>query len=216
MAMEKPIVIVGTGLLAEQMRFYFEQQAGRRIEAYALDPQYLREDTFLERPVLSFDDALQRFPAATHDLFVAIGHTATAARKQKVLAAQAHGYALPSFVHASAVVAPGVSVGPNSLIQELAVVSPFVQLGDDVMLCPHASINHHCRVGAHSFFSAGAVVCGEVQIGELCFIGANAMVRDRVTVGEACVIGAGAVIMADCPPRGVYRAERTVRTRTLE
>ncbi len=90
--MAKPIVIVGTGLLAEQMRFYFEQQAGRRVEAHALDPEYLREDTFLDRPVLAFDDAVQRFPAATHDLFVAIGHTATAARKLKVLAAQALGY----------------------------------------------------------------------------------------------------------------------------
>jgi len=214
--MAKPIVIVGTGLLAEQMRFYFEKQAGRQVEAYALDPEFVREDTFLERPVLAFDDAVQRFPAATHDLFVAIGHTETAARKRKVVTAQALGYALPSFVHASASVAPGVSIGPNTLIQELAVVSPFVRLGDDVMLCPHASINHHSRVGAHCFFSAAVVVCGEVQIGELCFIGANAMIRDRVTVGEGCVIGAGAVIMADCEPRGVYRAHRTARTRTLE
>jgi sugar O-acyltransferase (sialic acid O-acetyltransferase NeuD family) len=214
--MAKPIVIVGTGLLAEQMRFYFEEQEGRRIEAYALDPAYLREDTFLGRPVLAFDEVMERFPAATHDLFVAIGHTATAARKRKVLAAQAAGYTLPSFVHASAVVAPGVSIGPNTLVQELAVVSPFVQLGDDVMLCPHASINHHCRIGAHCFFSVGAAVCGEVQIGELCFIGANATVRDRVTIGDSCVIGAGAVIMADCAPRGVYRAARTARTRDLE
>ena len=214
--MAKPIVIVGTGLLAEQMRFYFEQQAGRRVEAHALDPEYLREDTFLDRPVLAFDDAVQRFPAATHDVFVAIGHTATAARKSKVVAAQALGYALPSFVHASAIVAPGVAIGPNTLIQELAVVSPFVRLGDDVMLCPHASINHHTRVGAHCFFSAAVVVCGEAQIGELCFIGANATIRDRVTVGDGCVIGAGALVMADCEPRGVYRAQRTTRTRTLE
>jgi acetyltransferase-like isoleucine patch superfamily enzyme len=71
-------------------------------------------------------------------------------------------------------------------------------------------------VGAHCFFSAGAVVCGEVQIGELCFVGANATIRDRVTVGDGCVIGAGALVMADCEPRGVYRAQRTTRTRTLE
>jgi sugar O-acyltransferase (sialic acid O-acetyltransferase NeuD family) len=214
--MAKPIVIVGTGLLAEQMRFYFEHQAGWRVEAHALDPEYLREDTFLERPVLAFDDAVQRFPAATHDLFVAIGHTATAARKRKVLAAQALGYALPSFVHASASVAPGVAIGPNTLIQELAVVAPFVRLGDDVMLCPQVGINHHTRVGAHCFFAPAAVVCGEAQIGELCFIGANATIRDRVTVGDGCVIGAGAVVMADCEPRGLYRAARTARTRTLE
>lgn len=209
--MSKPLVIVGTGLLAEQVQFYFEQQGQRRIEAFALDAQYLREDRFLGRPVLSFEEAIKRFPPASHELFVAIGHTATEARKAKFQAAHSLGYFMPSFVHASAHVAPNVAIGPNTLIQELVMVAPFAMLGDDVMLCPQVSINHHTRVGAHCFFAPAAVVCGDARIGELCFIGANATVRDRVTIGEACVIGAGAVVMHDCAPRGVYRAARTPR-----
>lgn len=209
--MPKPLIIVGTGLLAEQVRFYFEQQAGRRVDAYALDPDYLREDRFLGRPVLAFEEAVKRFAPQTHDLFVAIGHTATEARKAKYLVAQALGYAMPSFVHASAHVAPNVAVGPNTLIQELAMIAPFATLGENLMLCPQVSINHHTRVGAHCFFAPAAVVCGDARIGELCFVGANATVRDRVSIGEACVIGAGAVVMHDCAPRGVYRAARTPR-----
>jgi sugar O-acyltransferase (sialic acid O-acetyltransferase NeuD family) len=215
-AASRPIIVVGIGLLAEQVRFYFEAQAGRRIEAHAVDPDFLREATFQGRPVLAFDDAVRRYPPSTHDLFVAIGHTATAARRRKVLDARQLGYALPSFVHPSAHVAPGVRVGVNTLIQELAMVSPFVQLGDDVMLCPQVGINHHTRVGAHCFFGPAAVVCGDARIGEACFIGANSTIRDRVTVGDGCIIGAGAVVMVDCEPGGVYRAERTPRTRTLE
>ncbi|WP_157267692.1 acetyltransferase [Azohydromonas aeria] len=214
--MDKPLVIVGTGLLAEQVAFYLGGVAGRPLAAFVLDPQYIREPTFLQRPVLDFVEAQARFPASTHDLFVAIGHTATAARRRWFDTAMAAGYSLPSYVHPTAWVAQNVAVGANTLIQEQAVVAPFVRLGDNVTLCPQVGINHHTRVGSHCFFAPGARVAGDADIGPGCFIGLGALVRDRVRVGEGCVIGAGAVIMADCPAGGLYRATRTDRTREVE
>lgn len=208
----KPLVIVGTGMLAEQVAFYFEAQ-GRTVDAFALDPQYIREAQFLGRPVLPVDEARQRFTPASHAMFVAIGFTATLARKRWFEQLRAEGYELPSYVHPSACVAPNVGVGANTLIQEQVVVAPFAQLGENLMLCPQVGINHHTRVGSHCFFAPAAVVAGDARIDELCFIGTNATIRDRVHVGEGCVIGAGAVIMADCPPGGVYRTPRTERTR---
>jgi sugar O-acyltransferase (sialic acid O-acetyltransferase NeuD family) len=206
---KKPIVIVGTALLAEQVHFYFAERSGRRVEAFAVDAEYLREASFCGKPVLEFEEALSRYPPATHELFVAIGFLATEARKRKYDLARALGYTLPSYVHPSAWVAENVHVGANTLIQEQAVVAPFVRLGEDVFLCPQVGINHHTRVGAHCFFAPAAVVAGDAEIGELCFIGTNATIRDRVHIGVGCVIGAGAVIMSDCAARGVYPAART-------
>ena len=208
--MDKPIVIVGTALLAEQMHFYFTAQ-GRRVAAFAVDAEYLREDIFCGRPVLEFEEALRGHPPATHELFVAIGVLATEARQRKFDHARALGYTLPSYVHASASVAANVRVGANTLIQEQAMVAPFVRLGENVFLCPQVGINHHTRVGDHCFFAPGAVVAGDAEIGELCFVGAHATIRDRVRVGAGCVIGAGALIMGDCAERGVYPAARTER-----
>lgn len=205
------LIVFGTGLLAEQMHFYFSTQAGRVVDAFVLDADYLRDDHFLGLPVVTPEHALQRFPPTTHDMFVAIGHTATRTRQQRFEAARAAGYAMPSFVHASAHVAANVHVGANCLVQELAMLAPFVQLGEDVLICPQVSINHHSRVGAHCFFAPAAVVCGDAAIGQRCFVGANATVRDRVCIGDDCVIGAGAVVMADCAPGGTYRAARTAR-----
>jgi sugar O-acyltransferase (sialic acid O-acetyltransferase NeuD family) len=210
--MDKPIVIVGTAMLAEQVHYYFTQQAQRVVEAFAVDAEYRREDSFCGKPVLEFEEALRRYPASTHELFLAIGFTATEARKAKFLAARGRGYTLPSYVHPSACVADNVQVGANTLIQEQAMVSPFVQLGDDLMVCPQVSINHHSRVGAHCFIAPAAVIAGAVDIGELCFIGANATIRDRVRIGEGCRIGAGAWIVDDCEPWGIYRVESTRRT----
>lgn len=209
--MGRPLLIVGTGLLAEQVRFYFSRQGGRRVDAHLLDPSYIVEPVFQGCPVLTFEQALQRHPPTSHDLFVAIGHTATAARQRWVEQALAAGYALPSFVHPSAVVADNVRIGVNTLVQELAMVSPFVQLGDNLVICPQVGINHHTRVASHCFFAPQAVVAGDAEIGPRCFIGLGAVIRDRVRIGADCIIGAGAVIMADCPAAGVYPAVRTVR-----
>lgn len=209
--MDKPIVIVGTALLAEQMHFYFTGAAGRRVEAFAVDAEYRKEDSFCGRPVLEFGEALQRFSPGTHDLFIAIGFLATQARQRKFEQARALGYTMPSYVHPSAWVAANVRVGANTLIQEQAVVSPFATLGDDVFLCPQVGINHHTRVGAHCFFAPAAVVAGDADIGEACFIGTHATIRDRVRVGPRCVIGAGAVIMTDCAADGVYPGPRSAR-----
>lgn len=211
--MSRPLLIVGVGLLAEQMQFYFETLGARPIDAFVLDPDYIREPQFLGRPVLDRSEALQRFGPDTHDAFVAIGFLATRARQRWFESMQAAGYRLASYVHPSASVAQNVRVGANTLIQEQVVVAPFAQLGEDVMLCPQVGINHHTRVGAHSFFAPSAVVAGQAIIGERCFIGTHATIRDRVHVGDDCVVGAGAVIMHDCPPGGVYRAAATARTR---
>jgi sugar O-acyltransferase (sialic acid O-acetyltransferase NeuD family) len=208
------LLIVGTGMQAEETVYYLGTLGGHEVEAFLLDPDYLKEPAFLGRPVLGFDEAARRFPPATHALFVAIGMTAMAARKRWFLAARAAGYEMPNYVHPSASVARNVVLGANTIVKDLSVVSPFVTLGDDLILCPQVNVSHHARLGSHGFYAPGAIVSGAAVVGEQCFIGAGAIVRDRVTIGDGCVIGAGAVVMEDCAPHGVYRAARTSRTRT--
>jgi sugar O-acyltransferase (sialic acid O-acetyltransferase NeuD family) len=212
----KALLIVGTGMQAEETVYYLGTLGGHEVDAFLLDPEYLKEPTFLGRPVLAFDDARVRFPAATHALFVAIGMTAMQARRRWFLAARDAGYALPTYVHPSASVARNVVLGANTIVKDLAVVSPFATLGHDLILCPQVNISHHARLGSHGFYAPGAIVSGSAVIGEGCFVGAGAIVRDRVSVGDGCIIGAGAVVMEDCAPHGVYRAARTSRTRTTK
>lgn len=209
--MQKPLLIVGTGLLAEQVHFYFSTLGGRSIEAFVLDAPYIKEPQFLQRPVIESSEALRRYTPATHDMFVAIGLLATEARKRWFLDARARGYELASYVHPTAWVAENVRLGANMLIQEQVMVAPFARIGENVFLCPQVGINHHTQVDDHCFFAPGAVVAGDARIGELCFIGTNATIRDRVRIAAGCVIGAGAVIMSDCAERGTYPAQRTER-----
>lgn len=210
--MSKPLVIFGVGDLPEQTHYYFSRHAGRRVEAYTVDAEFLRCDSFAGLPVLAFHEAQRRFPPATHELFVAIGYSrVNSVRRRVFLDAQALGYTLPSFVHESAVVARNVAIGANCLVRELAAVAPFATIGDNVFLGPHAVVSHHARIASHVFMANGAVVCGRAVIGEACFIGANSVVRDKVIVGSGCIVGAGAVILGDCDAGGVYAAAPTLR-----
>jgi sugar O-acyltransferase (sialic acid O-acetyltransferase NeuD family) len=214
--MSKPIVIFGVGDLPEQMHYYFSQHAGRRVEAFTVDAEFLRCGSFCGLPVLPFHEAQRRFPPATHELFVAVGYSqVNSVRRRVFLEAQAQGYTLPSFVHETAVVARNVVVGANCLLRELAAVSPFATLGDNVFVGVHVNVSHHARIASHVFIANGAVVCGGAVIGEACFVGANAMVRDKVIVGSRCIVGAGAVVMGNCDADGVYAAAPTPRRERL-
>lgn len=206
------MLIFGLGELPDQVHYYFSQHAGRRVEAFTVDPAYAAVDRFAGLPVLPFDEAQRRFPPATHDLFVAIGYSQfNGVRERVIQQALALGYALPSFVHESACVARNASIGVNCLLREMAVLSPFVSLGDGVIVGMQVGVSHHVRVGSYVWLAAHSIVCGSARIGENCFIGANATVRDKVSVGAGCIVGAGALIMEDCEAGGVYAATPTPR-----
>lgn len=210
--MSKPLLIFGLGELPDQANYYFSQHAGRRVEAFTVDPAYATVSQFAGLPVLTFDEAQCRFPPATHDLFVAVGYSQRNRGRQRLVEqARALGYALPSFVHESAVVARNVSLGVNCMVREQSAVSPFAHVGDGVIIGMQVGVSHHVSIGSHAWLSAGCVVCGSAAIGERCFVGANATVSSKVSVGPECIIGAGALIMADCAADGVYAAVPTVR-----
>jgi sugar O-acyltransferase (sialic acid O-acetyltransferase NeuD family) len=182
------------------------------VEAFTVDPAYATVSQFAGLPVLAFDEAQRRFPPATHDLFVAVGYSQRNRGRQRVVElARALGYALPSFVHESAVVARNVTLGMNCMVRELAALSPFARLGDGVIIGMQVGVSHHVSIGSHAWLSAGCVVCGSAAIGERCFIGANATVSSKVSVASGCIIGAAARIMSDCAADGVYAATPTPR-----
>lgn len=208
----KPLLIFGVGELPDQAHYYFSQHAGRQVEAFTVDAEYATVSRFAGLPVLAFEEAQRRFAPATHDLFVAVGYSQrNQGRKRVVELAQALGYALPSFVHESAVVARNVSLGVNCMVREQSAVSPFTRLGDGVIIGMQVGVSHHVRIDNHAWLSAGSVVCGSASIGERCFIGANATVADKLSVGPGCIIGAGALILGDCAADGVYAAMPTPR-----
>jgi sugar O-acyltransferase (sialic acid O-acetyltransferase NeuD family) len=212
--MRTPLVIFGTGDIAELAHFYFRTDSEYEVVAFTVDAAYLVEKTFCGLPVVAFEEVTEHYPPGKCDLFVALSYAKlNAVRKDKYLAAKACGYKLASFVSSRATVLNEKRIGENCFILENNVIQPFVAIGNNVTLWSGNHIGHHSRIEDHCFVASHVVVSGGVDIGEQCFIGVNATLRDHIKIGQKCVIGAGALLLVDAEAEGVYIGPATERSK---
>ena len=210
------LVIFGAGDIARLAHFYFSTDSDHQVVAFAVDPEYRAAETFLDLPLVSIDDAVERYPPDEHKMFVAMSYQQmNRVRAAKYARAKALGYELVSYVSSRCSFLTRYPVGDNCFILEDNTVQPFVRIGNDVTLWSGNHIGHDAVVGDHCFISSHVVVSGHVDIGPSCFIGVNATLRNSIAIAERTLIGAGAVIMKNTRPGSVYtapRAERMPRT----
>lgn len=196
----KPVVIFGTGELAELAHFYFTHDSARQVAGFTVDARYAEAGQYQGLPLVAFEQIEQHFPPAKFDLFVAFGYTAlNSLRQQRCEEARRRGYAFASYVSSRASTWPDLRVGANCLIMEGNVIQPFVTIGDGVIMFASSVVSHHAEIGNWCFLGSEVTVCGGVRIGERCFIGVNATLREHINVGADCIVGAGALILADTP-----------------
>lgn len=211
---KKPLVIFGTGQIAELAAFYFKHDSHYEPVAFTVDRAYLSGDTFQGLPVVAFEDLAAHFPTNQVEVFVALSYArVNAVRAEKVAAVRAAGYSLASYVSSRATTFPGFSAGENCFILEDNTIQPCTRIGANVTLWSGNHIGHHSVIEDNCFISSHVVISGGVRVGKNTFIGVNATVRDHVSIGERCVIGAGSLILADAEPEGVYLAPAAERSR---
>jgi sugar O-acyltransferase (sialic acid O-acetyltransferase NeuD family) len=214
--MKKPLVIFGSGEMAQLAHFYFGWESEYEVVAFTVDAAYLTDTSFCGLPVIPFDEITKKYAADKYDLFIALSYSKlNALRKEKYLTAKAMGYRLARFISSRATVLNDGLIGENSFILEDNTIQPFVTIGNNVTLWSGNHIGHHTIIKDHCFIASHVVISGGVEIGEQCFIGVNATLRDHIKIGEKCVIGAGALLLADAEPEGVYIGTATERSKVL-
>jgi sugar O-acyltransferase (sialic acid O-acetyltransferase NeuD family) len=212
--MKKNLIIFGSNELAEMSHYYFSNDSNYNIQAFCLDGEYIKEPSFLNLPVIAFEEIRSQFPPNANSLFVALSYSKiNALRKEKFLAAKSLGYQLPSYISSKASILNEGAIGENCFILEDNTIQPFVKIGNNVTLWSGNHIGHHSVIHDHSFISSHVVVSGGVEVGEQCFIGVNATLRDRIKVGARTVIGAGSLLLKSAEPDGVYIGNATDRSR---
>ncbi|NOU40015.1 MAG: acetyltransferase [Methylotenera sp.] len=212
--MKKPLVIFGTGDIAQLAHLYFSTDSEYEVVAFTVDATHLTETVFCGLPVIAFEEVKTRYSPEQCEIFVALSYSKlNAVRKEKYLAAKALGYRIASFISSFATVLNEGRIGENCFIFEDNTIQPFVTIGNNVTLWSGNHIGHHSTIKDHSFIASHVVVSGGVEIGEQCFIGVNATLRDHIKIGEKCVIGAGALMLSDTEPEGVYIGAATERAK---
>jgi sugar O-acyltransferase (sialic acid O-acetyltransferase NeuD family) len=201
----KPLVIFGAGDIASVAHFYFTHDTERKVVAFTVDQEYLKETTYCGLPVVPFETITSQYPPDQYELFVAVSYAKmNQVRAQKCEEAKAKGYHLASYISSKATVWPGTPFGDNCFILEDNTIQPFTKIGNHVTLWSGNHIGHHSTISDNCFITSHVVVSGGVVVGENCFIGVNATLRDHITLGKHCIIGAASLILKDTEDYGVY------------
>lgn len=210
----KDLVIFGSGDIAQLAAVYFSQDSSRRVVAFTVDAAYRRADSFMDRPVVAFEEVAALYPPERYDAFVALSYAKiNRLRSEKCAALRALGYTLASYISSRATVFGDLTHGDNCFLLEDNTIQPFARIGNNVTLWSGNHIGHHSTIEDDVFIASHVVVSGGVRIGQGCFIGVNATLRDHITLGPRCVVGAGALLLADAEAEGVYVGQATERSR---
>jgi sugar O-acyltransferase (sialic acid O-acetyltransferase NeuD family) len=206
----KEIVVFGAGEIAALANFYFTHDSPRQIAAFTTDAAFMKDTSFLDRPLVPFEEITSLYPPDRFDLFVAVSYSKlNALRATRAAAAREMGYCLPSYVSSRATVFSDLVHGDNCFILENNVIQPFASIGSNVTLWSGNHIGHHSVIEDNVFLASHVVVSGGVRIGEASFLGVNVTLRDHVTVGARCVLGAGALVLESLPAGSVVAPRGT-------
>ncbi len=190
------VVLFGNRTEARTVYYDLTYFSHHEVVGFTVDREYLAEDTFLQLPIVPFDEVTTVFPPGAHEMFIAIGYASVnRLRADRYLQARKMGYSLLSYVSSRATIYPEVQIGDHCRISHNCVVFPGSRIGNNVAIGADCVIGHDVTLGDHCFLSSGVGVSGGVTMGPYCFLGTNATIRNRIQIGRECVIGAGALIL---------------------
>ncbi|MGE0590827.1 MAG: acetyltransferase [Cyclobacteriaceae bacterium] len=196
--MSKPLIIFGTGKIAEVVSYYALSECGLAIAAFTVDRASKQSDTFLGRPVVPFDELPTLYPADQFDIFIAVGyHNLNKLRAEKYTTAKALGYQAVSIVSPHAALASNVVYGENCFIMPPCIIHPYVTMGNNVFVWSGTMIGHHSVIADHCWFTSSCNIGGNVTMGENCFVALNATVSHSVRIGRVCFLGANTLVTKD-------------------
>lgn len=203
------LVIFGAGDIARLAHYYFSRDSEHEVVAFTVDQKYRQADSFLDLPLVPFEDVTGAYAPGEFRMFVALSYARmNKLRQEKYEQAKAKGYELVSYVSSHCSFLTDHPVGDNCFILEDNTIQPFVRIGNNVTLWSGNHIGHDAVIEDHCFLASHIVVSGYVHIGKNCFIGVNATLRNSITIAPETLIGAGAVIMKDTVEKGVYLPQR--------
>jgi sugar O-acyltransferase (sialic acid O-acetyltransferase NeuD family) len=210
--MPKRAVIFGTSTLGKLIHYHLSHESEYEVVAFSTSAERVSEPSFLELPVVAFEQLEKQFGPDEHELFIAVGYSdLNRSRRRFYAAAKEKGYRLLNFIHPSATIAKNCVMGDNCFVAEKTVIQPFVTVGSNVFFWSGNVIAHEAVIEDHCFLAGNIMIGGHSLIKEASFIGMSVTVRDKVTIGRENVIGMGCCIRKDTGDGEVWFARDPMR-----
>ncbi len=198
------IIVFGTGDTA-QLADWYAKRAGHVVVAFTVDRNFVKEDKFLERPVVPFDEIDRKF-GIDNGMMMGISGFDCLFRKHKFIEAKKKGYHFPNIIDKNAVIY-GTIEGDGNWIMENNVIQPFTTIGNNNIFWSGNHIGHHSEIKDHIFISSHVVICGHCVINDCCWIGVNSSIGNNTELSEGVFVAmnSGVTPKYKTNPRGKYR-----------
>lgn len=208
------IVIFGAGKIADVAYFQLTNDSPHEVVAFTVDGSHLDQKEKFDRPVIPFEEVLNRYPPDEFKMFVAVGYQdLNRFRAKKYEEAKSKGYELISYVSSSASNVSAVEIGDNCFVLENAVLQPCSKMGNNVFFWNSNHLGHHASVEDHCYIAGQVVISGAAVIEPYCFLGVNATIGHEIRIGRESFIGAGALVTKNVAPKSVYIVADTQKFR---
>ncbi len=206
----KKLVIVGLGETAILAYEYFTKDSSYDVVAFSVNQSYIKEDTFLELPVIPFETIENVYSVQEVSLFVAMGSGQLNYLRTKLYKeCKVKGYTMASYISSKAFVWDNVEIGENCFILEDNTLQPFVRIGNNVTMWSGNHLGHRSIIHDNCFITSHVVISGFCEIGENTFMGVNSSVADNVIIGKDNLIGMGCCINKQTTENSLYITKGT-------
>lgn len=204
----KPLIIFGTGKIAQAVSYYFNRDSEYEIKAYVVDDIFATNESFLGKPVQKFSKVNEVYSPEQFSVFVAVGYQGmNKLRSEKFEQFRGMGYSFASYK--SPFVNGDFTYGENTIIMDGATIQPLVSFGKDVFVWGGAMVGHHSIINDHCWLTGGCLIGGAVNIGESSFVGMGAIVGQEVRTGIECMLGAGSLTIRSIGDKVVVIEQQT-------
>lgn len=204
------LILFGTGDIAQIANYYFDIDSEHEVVAFTVNKQYIKNDSFENKPLMAFEEISKKFPPKEFKMFIAMSYAKmNKVRAEKFQQAKSMGYELVSYISSRCSYLSQFEPGENCFIFEDNTIQPFVKIGNNVTLWSGNHIGHHSEIKDDNFISSHVVLSGHCVIEPNCFIGVNSTIAHRVRIARETLVGAGAIITKDTVEKGVYVPAKT-------
>lgn len=199
------VIIFGVRDTAELAHFYLENDSEHNVVAFAVNREYITENSFKGLPVVAFEEIEQVFPPSDFSFFAPMTARNMNRNREKVyLEAKQKGYSFISYISSRATVYDKSLIGENCFILEDNTIQPFTTIGNNVVLWSGNHIGHHGRIDDHVFFTSHVVLSGHCHVHPYCFFGVNSTIKDYTNIAQGTLLGMASSLNKDSEEWGIY------------
>jgi len=204
MVENKKIIIFGIGKISEVAYYYLKNDTKDEVVAFALDKEYIKENTKFDLPIIDFSNLKDIYPPDKYYIFAPCSGTNLNRYRERIYNESKNmGYKLYTYISSKANVFTK-DIGENCFILEDNTIQPYTKIGNNCVLWSGNHIGHHSIIEDHVFITSHVVISGMCKINKYCYIGVNASLRDNIKLEQGTVVGMSASVTKNTEGNSIY------------